>query len=284
MTELIPSATTAIKQSRIVRILISTMPSTSLAVHEKITSCTPVCWNDPLCLRNERRRPLKTTTPGNSPSKDVIELKQAALWHGDRHYISAANDASVDDIVTLWQRSRSRFIKLRESLNLSHPPERPTKQLSLPAYACMSSPSHTVQVDLCAESDSANAGEPIMCSSYCSDNESLVRAQKRRTADAGVAPCHCKRSGTYADQAGACLPRDFRTDAPHDHANLLAGSNDRHGTPEPSVPTESTRAGAAGMATNRKPRKLVSIFRIRDRTIELARRYVIVFTVTPSTG
>ena len=32
---------------------------------ENITSHTPVCWTDPLCLRNDPRRPTKTRTPEN---------------------------------------------------------------------------------------------------------------------------------------------------------------------------------------------------------------------------
>ena len=64
--------------------------------------------------------------------------------------------------MTFVRRSRSRF-KPREVQNLSKPYGSATKQLSLPAYACTSSLSHTAEVELCAESDSANAGDPIMC-------------------------------------------------------------------------------------------------------------------------
>ena len=75
------------------------------AVPKQVTICTPVCWTDPLCLRKDRRRPKMTTTTENSPSKDVKELKQAALWHGDRQYINQANDASVEAIMTLLRWS-----------------------------------------------------------------------------------------------------------------------------------------------------------------------------------
>ena len=185
---------------------------------------------------------MKTTTLKNLLSKDVIEQEQVAVWHGDKQYISQANDSLVEDIMTTWRRSRAKF-KIRELQTLSQPPESATKQSSMPAYACMSSPSSSAQVELCEESDLANEGKPIMCGSYFSDDASLERARKRRTADDGVASCHLERSGPGADQAGGRLPGNFRTDAPHDHANLLEGCNDRHGTPEPSVPAESTRAG-----------------------------------------
>ena len=76
--------------------------------------------------------------------------------------MSQANDASVENLITLVRRSRSRS-KPREVQNWSQPSGSATKQLSLPACACTSSLSHTAEVELCAESDSANAGDPIMC-------------------------------------------------------------------------------------------------------------------------
>ena len=76
---------------------------------DNITSCSPVCWTDPSFVQNDQRRPTKTTTSENLPSKDVAELKQAALWHGDTEYVSQANDASVEGIMTLLRWSRSRF-------------------------------------------------------------------------------------------------------------------------------------------------------------------------------
>ena len=119
-------------------------------------------WNDRLCLRNNQRRPTKTITSEHLLSEDVIELKQAALWRGERQFISRANDASVEGIVTLLRWSRSR-LKPRKLPNLSQPSEFATKQLSLPAFACLSSPSHTAQAELCEDSDSGHAGDPIVC-------------------------------------------------------------------------------------------------------------------------
>ena len=78
VTELIASAKTTGNQSRTVRTLISKTTISAVGSTRKITSSTPLRWNDPLCLRNDRRRPMTTTTPENSPSKDVIELKHAA--------------------------------------------------------------------------------------------------------------------------------------------------------------------------------------------------------------
>ena len=38
------------------------------------------------------------TTLVNSPSNDVVELKQVALWHGDRQRINRANEAAAEGI------------------------------------------------------------------------------------------------------------------------------------------------------------------------------------------
>ena len=131
--------------------------SAQLAVHEKHHK---PCWSDPLCLRNDRRRPTKTTTPENRPSKDS-ELKQAALWHRDRQYISQANDASVEGITSFLRWSRSRF-KPRKLENLSQSSEFATELLSSPAGMCLSSPSHQAQVELC-EGVYWSASDPAMC-------------------------------------------------------------------------------------------------------------------------
>ena len=95
-------------------------------------------------------------------------------------YISPANDASVEDIMTFVRRSRSRS-KPREVQNWSQPSESATKPLSLPAYACTSSLSHTAEVELCAESDSANASDPIMCG--CNSSRRLEGAIEASFSD-----------------------------------------------------------------------------------------------------
>ena len=126
------------------------------------------------------------------PVLQIFELKEAALWHEDTKYISQANDASVEDIITLVRRSRSRS-KPREVQNWSQPSESATKQLSLPACACTTSLSHTAEVELCAESDSANAGDPIMCGCNSSTRlEGAIEASfsdSRRKGDVPMATC-----------------------------------------------------------------------------------------------
>ena len=92
------------------------------------------------------------------PSKDVVELKQVALWYGVRQSIREANDASVEGIMTLLRRHRSRF-KPRELQTMSQTSRFATEQLSLSAHVCLSSPSHTAQVEQCEESDSDHSSD-----------------------------------------------------------------------------------------------------------------------------
>ena len=98
---------------------------------EKITSCSSVCWTDPFPVQNDQRRTTMVTTSVNSPSNDVIELKQVALWHGDRQRINRANEAAAEGIVRLlrWTRSLCRPVELQ---TLSQHSERETKSLNLP--------------------------------------------------------------------------------------------------------------------------------------------------------
>ena len=113
---------------------------------KNITSRTSVSWTEPLCLRSDWRKPTKTT-PENLPSKDVMELKQATLWHGDRQYINQANDASVEGVTSLLRWCRSRF-KPRK-LESHESSEFATELLSSPASICLSSSSHHAEVKLC---------------------------------------------------------------------------------------------------------------------------------------
>ena len=45
---------------------------------------SPSCWIDPFQMKPDRRRTTKLTRTAEPMSRDVIELKQAALWHGGK--------------------------------------------------------------------------------------------------------------------------------------------------------------------------------------------------------
>ena len=66
---------------------------------------SPMCWIDPLPVQNEQRRPTKIAPAVEPISQDVIDLKQVALWHGDRRCINQANEAAAEGVMKLLQWS-----------------------------------------------------------------------------------------------------------------------------------------------------------------------------------
>ena len=51
-------------------------------VENQVMVKSPSCWIDPLQMKPDRRRTTKLTSTAGPMLRDVIELKQAALWHG----------------------------------------------------------------------------------------------------------------------------------------------------------------------------------------------------------
>ena len=109
-------------------------------------------WTDPFPVQNDERRPTRIAPSVQPPSQDVVELKQVALWHGDRRCISQANEAAAEGIMKLLRWSRSRF-RPREIKTLSQNQERATTSLNLPTLPCLSSPSHPANVEECESAD-----------------------------------------------------------------------------------------------------------------------------------
>ena len=70
---------------------------------------SPSCWIDPFQTKLDRRRTTKLTSTAGPMLRDVIELKQAALWHGRKIPIDQACEAAAEGMVRQPKALRISF-------------------------------------------------------------------------------------------------------------------------------------------------------------------------------
>ena len=70
---------------------------------------SPSCWIDPSQARLNKRSTTKITRTAEPLSRDVIELKQAALWHGGKTRIDQADEAAAEGMARQPKASRFPF-------------------------------------------------------------------------------------------------------------------------------------------------------------------------------
>ena len=71
---------------------------------------SPSCWTDPFQAKLDKRRTTKITRTAEPLSRDVIELKQAALWHGGKVCIDQASEAAAEG---MSRQPKARRISFR---------------------------------------------------------------------------------------------------------------------------------------------------------------------------
>ena len=106
-------------------------------VENQVMVKSPSCWIDPFQIKLNNRRTTKITRTAEPMLRDVIELKQAALWHGGKIRIDQACEAAAEGMVRQpkaprisfrSERTRSLSVTHQEHtilLQTSHPPSRP---------------------------------------------------------------------------------------------------------------------------------------------------------------
>ena len=67
------------------------------------------CWIDPFQNEPDRRRTTKLTSKAGPMLRDVIELKQAALWHGGKIRIDQACEAAAEGVAQQPKAPRISF-------------------------------------------------------------------------------------------------------------------------------------------------------------------------------
>ena len=63
-------------------------------VENQVMVKSPSCWIDPFQTKFDNRRTTKLTRTAEPMLRDIIELKQAALWHGGNIRIDQASEAA----------------------------------------------------------------------------------------------------------------------------------------------------------------------------------------------
>ena len=65
-------------------------------VENQVMVKSPSCWTDPFQAKLDKRRTTKITGTAEPLSRDVIDLKQAAFWHGGNIRIDQASEAAAE--------------------------------------------------------------------------------------------------------------------------------------------------------------------------------------------
>ena len=68
-------------------------------VENQVMVKSPSCWIDPFQAKLDKRRTTKLTSTAEAMSREVIELKQAALWHGGKIRIDQARKAAAEGMM-----------------------------------------------------------------------------------------------------------------------------------------------------------------------------------------
>ena len=132
---------------------------------------SPSCVTDPFQARLDKRRTTEITRTAEPLLRDVIELKQAARWHGGKIRIDQACEAAAEGMVRQPTALRISF-RSEETRSLSGTHQEHTKspQTSHPP-SCASS-SSTVELPQMSggtfkEQSSTDASDSSLCGSNC---------------------------------------------------------------------------------------------------------------------
>ena len=157
---------------------------------------SPSCWIDPFQKKTDRRRTTKLTSTAGPMLRDVIELKQAALWHGGKIRIDQACEAAAEGMVRQPKALRISFRSVEvRALSGTHQEHTISPQTSLPP-SCVSSSSAVELPQMsggtCRKQSSTDTSDSSMCGSNCASrpekDSSSSRKVSRRKGNFPVAP------------------------------------------------------------------------------------------------
>ena len=144
----------------------------------------------------DNRRTTKITRTAEPMLRDVIELKQAALWHGGNIRIDQACEAAAEGMVRQPKAPRISFrSEGTRSLSVTHQEDTISPQTSHPP-SCVSSSSAVELPQMsggtCREQSSTDASDSSMCGGNCASRperaSSSSRNVSRRKGNFTVAP------------------------------------------------------------------------------------------------
>ena len=132
---------------------------------------SPSHWIDPFQAKLNKRHATKFTSTAGPMFRDVIELKQAALWHGGKIRIDQACEVAAEGMVRQPKASRISFrSEDARALSGTHQEHTTSPQTSHLA-SCISSPSAVELPQMsggtCREQSSTDASDSSMCGGNC---------------------------------------------------------------------------------------------------------------------
>ena len=78
-------------------------------VENQVMVKSPSCWTDPFQAKLSKRRTTEITRTAEPLLRDVIELKQAALWHGGKIRIDQASEVAAEGMARQPKAPRISF-------------------------------------------------------------------------------------------------------------------------------------------------------------------------------
>ena len=181
-------------------------------VENQVIVKSPSCWTDPFQARLDKRRTTELTRTERPLLRDIIELKQAALWHGGKVRIDQASEAAAEGMMRQPKVLRSSFRS--EDINSSSA----TSSQTLHPPSCASS-SSAVEVPqmcggTCREQSSTDASDSSMCGSNCASRLERATGSSRKISRrkgnfpvasipvAGIPHGHSFHSPVMSDDSG----------------------------------------------------------------------------------
>ena len=147
---------------------------------------SPSCWIDPCQLKPDRRRTTKLTSTVEAMFRDVIALKQAALWHGGKTRIDQACEVAAEGMVRQPKAPRISF-RSEEARSLSGTHQEHTKSLQTSHSASCVSSSSAVELPqmsggTCREQSSTDASDSSMCGGNCASRPERASSSSRKVS------------------------------------------------------------------------------------------------------
>ena len=142
--------------------------------------------SDAFQARLNKRRATKVTIKAEPLSRDVIELKQAALWHGGKTRIDQACEAAAEGVAR--QPNASRIPFRSEGISSSSVPhqERATSPQTSHPPSCASSSSAAelprTSGGTCKEQRPTDASDSSLCGSNCASRLERASGSSRKVS------------------------------------------------------------------------------------------------------
>ena len=110
-------------------------------VENQVMVKSPSCWIDPFHAKLDKRRTTKITRTAGRFPRDVVEMKQAALWHGGKIRVDQASEAAAEGLARQPKVPRISFrSEGTSSSSVTHQERAISSQTSHPP-SCVSSSS-----------------------------------------------------------------------------------------------------------------------------------------------